>query len=82
MMRRERAVGGVAQRSFESLLGLQLRPKRLREAADLWASIDTQSGMEERDARWSHPDLLPQLPSETAAPHAASSHIYNDSDTS
>lgn len=81
MMRRERAVGGVAQRSFESLLGLQLRPKRLREAADLWASIDAQSGMEERDARWSHPDLLPQLPSETAAPHAASSHSDTPADT-
>ena len=47
----------------------------------MWASIDAQSGMEERDARWSHPDLLPQLPSETAAPHAASSHSDTPADT-
>lgn len=67
MMRRERAVGGAAQRTFESLLGLQLRPKRLREAADLWAGIDAQSGMEERDAKWSHPDLLPQLADDDAS---------------
>ena len=33
MMRRKRAVGGPAERTFESLLGMQLRPKRMREAA-------------------------------------------------
>ena len=39
MMRRERAMGGPAERTFESLLGLQLRPKRMREATGLWEMI-------------------------------------------
>ncbi|PJM76134.1 zinc-dependent metalloprotease [Bifidobacterium simiarum] len=64
MMRRERAVGGPAERTFESLLGLRLRPKRLREAAQLWESITGGEGAEARDAKWSHPDLLPSLPAE------------------
>ncbi|PLS31157.1 hydrolase [Bifidobacterium margollesii] len=66
MMRRERAVGGPAERTFESLLGLRLRPKRLREAAELWESITLSEGAEQRDAKWGHPDLLPSLPTEKA----------------
>ncbi|OZG67318.1 zinc-dependent metalloprotease [Bifidobacterium eulemuris] len=61
MMRRERAVGGPAERTFESLLGLELRPKRMREAAGLWEMITVAEGPEARDARWGHPDLLPAL---------------------
>ena len=64
MLRRERAIGGPAERTFESLMGMQLRPKRMREAAALWESIGAQEGPEARDAKWSHPDLLPQLPDE------------------
>lgn len=72
MMRRERAMGGPAERTFESLLGLQLRPKRMREAAGLWEMITAAEGPESRDSKWSHPDLLPTLPSDTAdAPAAA-----------
>ncbi|BDR53326.1 hydrolase [Bombiscardovia nodaiensis] len=62
MMRRQRAVGGPAEQTFESLIGLKFRPKRLREAAEVWERMTVQSGSEERDALWSHPDLLPQLP--------------------
>lgn len=62
MTRRERAMGGPAERTFESLLGLQLRPKRMREAAGLWEMITAAEGSEGRDAKWSHPDLLPVLP--------------------
>ena len=61
MARRERAVGGPAERTFESLLGLQLRPKRMREAASLWMSITADQGTQARDAKWTHPDLLPSL---------------------
>ncbi|EFA23695.1 zinc-dependent metalloprotease [Bifidobacterium gallicum] len=64
MMRRERAMGGPAERTFESLIGLQLRPKRVREAAQLWETITLQQGIEARDGMWAHPDLLPQLPAE------------------
>ncbi|WEV46294.1 zinc-dependent metalloprotease [Bifidobacterium sp. ESL0690] len=62
MVRRERAVGGPAERTFESLLGMELRPKRMREAADIWEKIGTQEGDAARDEKWSHPDLLPKLP--------------------
>ncbi len=72
MLRRERAIGGPAERTFENLLGMQLRPKRMREAAALWESIGAQEGPEARDAKWSHPDLLPQLPGNDALTGAAS----------
>ena len=61
MMRRERAVGGPSERTFESLLGLKLRPKRMREAAALWEMLTSAEGVDERDAKWAHPDLLPVL---------------------
>ncbi|WEV41653.1 zinc-dependent metalloprotease [Bifidobacterium sp. ESL0682] len=62
MVRRERAVGGPAERTFESLLGMELRPKRMREAADIWEKIGAEQGDKARDEKWSHPDLLPKLP--------------------
>ncbi len=67
MMRRERAVGGPAERTFENLIGLQLRPKRMREAAQLWERVTAEQGIEARDAMWSHPDLLPALEPEVDA---------------
>lgn len=62
MMRRERAAGGPSEITFESLIGLRLRPRRMREAAALWDSITNEKGIEERDSMWNHPDLLPDLP--------------------
>ena len=62
MTRRERAVGGPAEQTFESLLGLHLHPKQLREAAELWERITADEGVQGRDGHWSHPDLLPSLP--------------------
>jgi hypothetical protein len=40
-------------------VGLELRPRRLREAATLWAALKKERGIEGRDAIWHHPDLLP-----------------------
>lgn len=60
MLRRRRAAGGPAEHVFATLVGLQLRPRRLREAAALWASLYASGGMAQRDAMWEHPDLLPQ----------------------
>ena len=48
-----------AEHAFSSLVGLELRPRRLREAATLWASLKAERGIEGRDAIWKHPDLLP-----------------------
>lgn len=59
MMRRRRAAGGPAEQTFATLVGLELRPRRLREAAKLWAEVEKHRGVEGRDAIWDHPDLLP-----------------------
>ncbi|HVT65712.1 MAG TPA: zinc-dependent metalloprotease [Mycobacteriales bacterium] len=58
-MRRRRASGGPAERTFATLVGLELRPRRLREAATLWRTLADRRGVEGREAVWSHPDLLP-----------------------
>jgi putative hydrolase len=58
-VRRRRATGGPAERTFATLVGLELRPRRLREAAALWTSLGAARGNEGRDAVWAHPDLMP-----------------------
>jgi putative hydrolase len=58
-VRRRRAAGGPAEQTFATLVGLQLRPRRLRDAANLWAAVRDARGFEGRDELWSHPDLLP-----------------------
>lgn len=57
--RRRRAAGGPAEQTFAALVGLELRPRRLRDAARLWALLAEARGSEGRDALWAHPDLLP-----------------------
>jgi putative hydrolase len=57
-LRRRRASGGPAEQTFATLVGLELRPRKLRAAAELWRKL-TEQGVEGRDALWSHPDLLP-----------------------
>ncbi len=58
-VRRRRATGGPAERTFATLVGLELRPRRLREAAAIWQGLTEARGADGRDALWSHPDLLP-----------------------
>jgi putative hydrolase len=58
-MRRRRASGGPAEQAFATIVGLELRPRRLRAAAELWQLLGEQRGIEGRDALWEHPDLLP-----------------------
>jgi putative hydrolase len=58
-IRRRRASGGPAERTFATLVGLELRPRMLREAAALWTGLTEQRGPDGRDAIWAHPDLLP-----------------------
>ncbi|MGZ4455513.1 MAG: zinc-dependent metalloprotease, partial [Nocardioides sp.] len=57
--RRRRAAGGPAEETFATLVGLELRPRRLRDASTLWGSLRTRQGAEARDGVWMHPDLLP-----------------------
>jgi putative hydrolase len=58
-MRRRRAAGGPAERTFSSLVGMDLRPRALREAATLFAAVRASGGTQARDALWAHPDMLP-----------------------
>jgi putative hydrolase len=58
-IRRRRASGGPAERTFATLVGLELRPRRLREAAAIWRGLTDARGIDGRDAVWTHPDLLP-----------------------
>jgi putative hydrolase len=58
-LRRRRATGGPAEQTFATLVGLELRPRRLREAATLWRTLREQRGAAGRDELWKHPDLLP-----------------------
>ncbi|HEY8295376.1 MAG TPA: zinc-dependent metalloprotease, partial [Micrococcaceae bacterium] len=58
-VRRRRATGGPAEHAFGALVGLELRPRRLREASALWSALKDQRGISGRDAIWKHPDLLP-----------------------
>ncbi len=58
-VRRRRAAGGPAESAFSTLVGLELRPRRLREAAAMWQKLTDEVGAEQRDSLWSHPDLVP-----------------------
>ena len=59
MLRRRRATGGPAEQTFATLVGLELRPRKMREAAVLWDRLTQAAGVDARDAVWQHPDLLP-----------------------
>ena len=58
-IRRRRASGGPAEQTFASLVGLELRPRRLRDASTLWGSLRSRQGAEARDGVWMSPHLLP-----------------------
>lgn len=59
-MNRRRATGGPAEHAFAGLVGLELRPRRLRDAAALWAHLRETLGVSGRDEVWSHPDVQPE----------------------
>lgn len=56
---RRRQVVGAAQKTFATLLGLELKPRLQREAMALWQQITQAFGAGKRDEIWRHPDLLP-----------------------
>ncbi|MFD2468022.1 zinc-dependent metalloprotease [Amycolatopsis silviterrae] len=58
-LRRRRATGGPAEQTFATLVGLELRPRRMRAASSLWNLVGERHGLEKRDGLWSHPDLMP-----------------------
>lgn len=58
-VRRRRATGGPAELTFGTLVGLELRPRKLREATAMWLLVGTSLGAKLRDELWDHPDMLP-----------------------
>src|SRR5262249_43032160 len=77
--RRGRAAGGPAEQTFAALVGLELRPRRLREAAALWSALTEHRGTAGRDALWGHPDLLPS-DEDFANPESFARSQFDDSD--
>ncbi len=59
MIRRNRAAGRPGEKALAGLIGLDARPRRLREAAEMWRSIDASVDSTTRDSLWDHPDVLP-----------------------
>ncbi|MGL5405631.1 MAG: zinc-dependent metalloprotease [Propionibacteriaceae bacterium] len=57
--RRRRAVGGAAAEALKTIFGLELSPRRIRDAANLWAALRQARGTAGRDEVWLHPDLIP-----------------------
>ncbi len=58
--RRRRAAGGPAEDALGALVGLKIRPRRLREAAAMWQAVTDAVGVAARDALWDYADLMPQ----------------------
>lgn len=59
VIRRRRAAGGPAEDALAALVGLRLRPRRLREAAEMWRAVTQAVGVAARDSLWDYPDLMP-----------------------
>lgn len=55
LMNRRRATSGAAEKTFQILLGLELKPKLRRDAKTMWERLSK----EQRDEVWRHPDQLP-----------------------
>lgn len=58
--RRRRAVGGPAEDALGALVGLKIRPRRIREASAMWQRITDEAGVAARDSLWDYADLMPQ----------------------
>lgn len=57
--RRRRATANPTTQVLSMMVGLEMSPTRIRQAADLWRTISTTYGAHKRDSLWAHPDLLP-----------------------
>lgn len=79
LYRRRRSASGVGQKTFATLLGLELAPKLVREAESLWNLIAAEHGEQMRDLLISHPDQLPTL-EEIKEPKLLLARLSGDSD--
>ena len=67
-MRRRRASGGPAEQAFATLVGLELRPRRVREAAALWDGLLQATDVTTRDRVWDHRTSCPTAATWTLRP--------------
>lgn len=58
-LRRRATTKSDTENSFSQLIGLDLTPSRLRDAAALFTYLESNGGPAARDAVFSHPDALP-----------------------
>jgi putative hydrolase len=72
VLRRRRAGGSPAEEDLARTIGIELRPRRVREALSWWDSVLATEGPEARDAKWAHPDLLPDAQVLSGTPQAPS----------
>lgn len=61
------ATQSPVNRTFGPLVGLDIAPRRVREATAFWRMARSRMTIAERDALWNHPDLLP-TPEQLANP--------------
>jgi putative hydrolase len=61
LYRRRRSSSGVGQKTFAVLLGLELTPRLVREAAGALTLVAERFGVEARDKLLAHPDLMPSI---------------------
>ncbi|MGO1390730.1 zinc-dependent metalloprotease [Brachybacterium alimentarium] len=73
VLRRRRASGGPAEEMLARTIGIELRPRRVREALSWWESVLATEGEEGREAKWDHPDLLPTAEVLSGRPQAPQS---------
>lgn len=59
VLRRRRAAEGPVRSVLKELIGLDLSPRLVRDAENIWAAIEHDRGVEGRDQVWSHPDMVP-----------------------
>lgn len=59
LWRRRRVSGSPAEETLAKTVGIELRPRRAREALAWWESVEATEGAAGREAKWAHPDLLP-----------------------
>jgi uncharacterized protein (DUF2342 family) len=79
LFNRHRATSGALEKTFETLLGLQLQPKLRREAKAMWEQIDLKLGAQVRDSLWLHPDQLPSE-AEVTDPQQLIARLSSDGD--
>lgn len=58
-VRRRRVADNPANQALETLVGMSISPRRIRDAQNLWAALTEARGVAAREEVWQHPDLMP-----------------------